>query len=106
MLNESLGAPPAVGGVNQRTRLTIADVVPEDAGRYQAVVTNLVRNPDTSFGQPAFLVTSATPTREATLTVRGYAEGRAPQIVAAAEFGTPTGLDDVTAFVLLRRGLR
>ena len=40
-LNESLGAPPAVGGVNQRTRLIIADVVPEDAGRYQAVITNL-----------------------------------------------------------------
>ena len=100
MLNESLGAPPAVGGVNQRTRLTISDVVPDDAGRYQAVVTNLVRNPDTSFGQPAFLVTSATPTREATLTVRGYAEGRAPQIVAAAEFGTPTGLDDVTALAV------
>lgn len=100
MLNESLGAPPAVGGVNQRTRLTISDVVPEDAGRYQAVVTNLVRNPDTSFGQPAFLVISATLTREATLTVRGYAEGRAPQIVAAAEFGTPTGLDDVTALAV------
>jgi len=104
MLNESLGAPPAVGGVNQRTRLTISDVVAADAGRYQAVITNLVRNPDTTQGQPPFFVTSSTATREAILTVKGYAEERAPVVTAAAEFGTPTGLDDADSVAVTPEG--
>lgn len=100
VLNESLGTPPGPGGLNHRTRLTITDVVPEDAGRYQAQITNLVQNPDRSAGQPPFLVTSVTSTRVATLTVLGHAEGRAPQVVAATEFGTPTGVDEVVALAV------
>lgn len=104
MLNESLGTPPVPGGVNLRPRLTIGDIVPSDAGRYQAVIENLVRNPDTGFGQPAFLVTSVTRTREAVLTVKGYAEERAPVVTAAMEFGTPTGLDDADSVAVTPEG--
>jgi len=100
ILSESLGALPVPGGFNTRIRLTVTDIVPEDAGRYHAQITNLVQNPDRSAGQPPFLVTSVTSTRVATLTVLGHAEGRPPQVVAATEFGTPTGVDEVVALAV------
>lgn len=103
-LNESFGVPPAPTGVSQRVRLTVSDVVAADAGRYLAVITNLVRNPDTSFGQPPYLVTSVTTTREAVVTLKGYAEDFAPVVTSAVEFGTPTGMDDADSVALTPDG--
>jgi len=104
ILNESAGAPPAPGGVNLRVRLTLADIVPEDAGRYQAVVTNYVRNPDTRPGQDPRLFNGTTATRIATFEVRGYAAERAPQVVSVVETGAPSGLEDATALAVASDG--
>ena len=89
-----LGTPPAPGGVNQRVQISLADVVPSDAGTYWVEVENWFPNPDHSAGQPANLVTSITRGSPVTLTVRGYSETNAPAVVSAIEFARtePTAL--------------
>jgi uncharacterized delta-60 repeat protein len=93
----ALGTPPAPGGVNQRYQILLPDVQPGDAGKYMAVVTNLFPNPDHTFGQPPYILTSATTSSAVTLTVRGFTETNAPPVVDAFEFGSPTALDEPTA---------
>jgi uncharacterized delta-60 repeat protein len=96
-----LGTPPTPGGVNQRVQLSLPDLQPTDAGTYSVNVTNLFPNPDKSFGQPPYLVTSVTRGNAATLTVRGFTETDAPPVVSALEFGSPTALDEPTAVAVL-----
>ncbi len=90
----SLGNPPAPGGVNQRVQISLADVLPSDAGTYAVEIENWFPNPDRSAGQPAYLVTSVTRGAPATLTVRGYAETNAPAVTSVFEFARsePTSL--------------
>ncbi len=96
-----LGPPPATGGVNQRVQISLPDVRPDDAGTYTAEVSNLFPNPDRSFGQPPYIVTSVTTSAAAKLTVRGYTETNAPPVVDASEFGSPSALDEPTAASML-----
>ena len=93
----ALGNPPVPGGVNTRFLLSLPDLQPNDAGQYSAVITNLFVNPDHTFGQPPYVITSASSSRTVTLTVRGFTETNAPPVVDAFEFGSPTALDEPTA---------
>ncbi len=99
-----LGAPPVPGGVNQRLQLVIPDLQPADAGTYTANITNLFPNPDKTFGQPPYIVTSVTRSGGAMLSVRGFTETNAPAVVGASEFspGDPSAvslLDDGSLFL-------
>ena len=89
-----LGAPPAVGGVNERVQISLADLQPSDAGVYSVDIENWFPNPDRSPGQPAYLVTSISHSSAVKLTIRGYTETNAPPVLSAIEFARaePTAL--------------
>lgn len=102
LLTEAVGVVPP-GGANHRYRLTVGDVTPAEEGSYWAVVSTLIRNPDPR-GVPATFVGASSTSRVVRVTVRGYADGPAPGVGLASLFGTPTGLDDVTALAVAPGG--
>ncbi len=94
---------PGIPGPVNRYQLVIPDVTPLDEGTYHVVITNTAIYGALQGGGVFSMVTSVDSSRPAKLSVLGWGETNAPQVLSAAELSS-TANDDVTALSVLPDG--